>query len=199
MRNPLTSQTKPSSPPSKFFIDAETELGISVKAGKLLEEIVEAKKNINYIRKKILAQIAWVVRNATTATTYRWLLDEMQNAMIDTNSIVYESILPYIHPAKITKKAIAVWAYVQIYTDAINENLMLLDALEKKHYIQQKTLIFQRVLYNNAQFFAAAEFLNGISPEPEYIRFTKDKVYVLPMPMAGRGGGIDLNKAAENL
>ena len=126
------------------------------------------------------AKTTWVFRYAQKAATYRWLIGEMMTGITATNSLIHEYVLPFIQPDKRNKKAQAVKGYASIYIDTMNENYMLLQDLEKKHYIQQKTLVFQRVINNYALYFTIAEFLNGISPDRDFVLPTKDKVYVLP-------------------
>ena len=174
-----------------FVIDAQKELGYHVKSSRLLEDILHAKEQINIVRAELEAKTTWVFRYAKEPVTYRWLIGEMMVGITKTNSLIHKWVLPFIQPDKREKKARAVRGYAQIYIDTMNENYMLLQDLEKKHYIQQKTLVFQRVINNYALYFTIAEFLNGVSPDPEFVRPTKDKTYVLPVnPMMGFGGGI---------
>jgi len=165
---------------TNFMLDEEKDLGYYVKSGHLLEFIIDGKLQIN---KKVTAleqKIDWVMLNAQHTATYRWLLAEMMQSITDLNSLMHAYVLPFIQPESKDKKIKCVRGYAQIYVNTMNESRFLLRDLKRKHISEQKTLLQQRITNNYAKYITIAEFLNGISPDRDFVIPTKDRVYVLP-------------------
>jgi len=167
------------SPQTDFVINAQQDLGYYVVSGKLFQTIIEGKLAINTVVSDIDRKINWTIIESKNASSYRKLLAYMMESMTQLNSLVHANVLPYLQ-GETKKKYKGVRGYTKIFVDAMTESRFLLVDLEGKHLSEQKTLLLQRITNNYAKYFTIAEFLNGISPDKEFVIPVKDRVYVLP-------------------
>ena len=163
-----------------FTIDAQKELGYYIVSGKLLNKIILGKETIAEIRKDVRDKILWAILEANHPYQFRMLLVYLLGQIDELDGLVQANVLPYIQPSNHIKKYQAVRGYVKQYSVAVTETISLLSDLEQKHINEIRTLVYQRIMKTYGVFFTMVNFLNGISPDKDFVQPAKDKTYVLP-------------------
>ena len=176
-------------PPANFLFNPQKELGYYIVSGELLQAILWGKGQISLIRTDTERLINWTLLNAKKAATYRKLLTVLMDRTTRTNNLIQQWVLPFYQPEKRSDKETKVRGYAKQYISTQNDTLLLLSDLEGTHITKQRVLAFQRIISHYSIYFTLAEYLNGITPDREFVIPTKDRTYVLPSPMMGNQQG----------
>ena len=170
--------------PKPFMLDPQKHLGHYVEAGKLLQRILQGKSKINDVHAYLEYHVDWVLRYGSEPQHYQNMLTHLRLATTYTHHLVHQYVLPFYQPEKRGDKETKVRGYVKQYNLTKNETLLVLEDLKREtNLTKQRVMTFQRIMDHNSVYQTLVDYLNGITPDREFVIPTIDNVYVLPQGM----------------